>query len=510
MNETTKTLVFTGIALVLLAAASLATWLPDWRGSSAAFNEQGEPFFPKFAKALDEDPLAAQVLEVVAYDEETAKYIPFQVELRDGRWTIPSHHDYPADARDKLSRLAAQVAGLSKDAIRSDRAEDHEELGVIDPLDEESTSLKGRGIRVTLRPTPGGEPLADFILGKADPERPGLRYVRLPRKNRTYAAEVDLPDLTTRFADWIETDLVDVNVADATELAYETRKINPDRRSPDGAFLVQPGDPIVLEKAGAEDGGSDWSMEGLGPDERVSDTKVNDVIRAVDGLRIIGVRPLPYEREAILRSMVTKGFYPTEKGLLSNEGGLSVSTDDGLVYTLRFGEVTFAEGDALTAGVGEDEAKADEAEGEDAAEAEGSAEQTEGRYLLVTVDFDEDLIPRDEENANALPDDVFARAPDDPERVAAEKEAAAEAERRERARTTTIEASEKKLGELKETFGNWYYVVSGDDFRKVALPRESFILQPGEEEESTAPPPTPPFDLGGVGGLPPGLGIPGH
>ena len=72
MNETAKTLAFAGVALVLLAAASLATWLPDWRGPGAGFDDQGQPFFPEFAEAVDADPLAAKVLEVVEYGQPQA------------------------------------------------------------------------------------------------------------------------------------------------------------------------------------------------------------------------------------------------------------------------------------------------------------------------------------------------------------------------------------------------------------------------------------------------------
>ena len=298
---------------------------------------------------------------------------------------------------------------------------------MIDPLDEKATSLQGRGTRVTLRAAPGGEALADFILGEAVPDRQGLRYVRLPGKNRTYAAEVDL-DLSTRFSDWIDTDLLDVTTADATRLSYDTRKINPDEVGANGGYVVRPGDPIVLTKADGASS-SDWTMADLGADREVDSTKVSDVVRAVDALKIIGVRPLPRSRNAILRSLVSKGFYPTQQGdLLSNEGSLDVSTDEGIVYTLRFGEVTLASGEALTAGVGEDRDESAEAEEPDD---DAADDQTEGRYLLVSVAFDPALLPDDDaDDTDRLPDDVFARAKDDPNRVEADKKLAEEAERK--------------------------------------------------------------------------------
>jgi hypothetical protein len=513
MNETAKTLAFAGVALVTLAAASLATWLPDWRGPGAGFDDQGEAFFPAFAEAVDADPLAAKVLEVVSYDEDTAEVRPFQVEFRDGEWTIPSHHDYPADAQDRMARLAAQVADLTKEAIRSDRASDHEELGVIDPMDEKITSLKGRGTRVTLRGAPGGEAMADLILGRPVPEREGLRYVRIPGKNRVYSAAVDL-DLTTRFADWIDTDLLGASATQTRLISYDTRKVNPDERTADGAFVVRPGDPLVIRR----DDANDWTIDGLDPDQEVDSSKVGDLIRAVDALKIVGVRPLPSARNAILRSLVSKGFYPTQQGdLLSNEGSLTLANDEGVVYTLRFGEITLATGDELTAGVGEDQDASAEEGGEaaDASTDEESSEsgQTEGRYLIVSVAFDETYLAEDPDaSAGTLPDDVFARAPDDPARVEAEAKLAAEAERKQEARDQRISASKEKVAELNRQFANWYYVVPGDDFRKINLDRDAFLKAAGEPDAADAAAPPPSFGPGGFGpggGLPPGLNLPG-
>jgi len=513
MNEMTKTLGFAGMALILFAAACLATWLPDTRGLGSAFEDQGELFFPDFAGALEEDPLAARVLEVVEYNEDTAEISPFQIQLEEGEWTIPSHHGYPADAEEKLVELAAQIAQLKKQAIRSDRASDHEELGVLDPLDDSITTLQGRGTRVTLRDRPGGQALVDLIIGRSVPDREGLRYVREPGRNRVYTAEVDL-DLSTRFADWIDTDLLDVTVADVRELTYDTRKINPDRRTIDGAFLYEPSDPIELTKVETDDGSATWRLDGLEPPLEVDRDKVGDVIRAIDGLRIVGVRPLPTSLNAKLRSLVSKGFYPSANGeLLSNEGGVSVATDDGLVRTLRFGEIIIASGEELTAGVGEDKAPSaeDEQGTDDAGEEENDGDvQTENRYLYVDVQFDPALLEIEE--PDRFPTDVFARPKDDPKRIEAERKNAEKLQEYEEERQRMIAEGEERAAELREEFEKWYYVVPGDDFRKIAISREDFITTPGEEEAEDGQPasprnPTPNNPFGDVS-LPPGLGVP--
>ena len=53
---------------------------------------------------------------------------------------------------------------LRKDTIRSDKVEDQQAMGVVDPLDSKTTTLEGRGKRVTLKDA-SEKVLADFIIG---------------------------------------------------------------------------------------------------------------------------------------------------------------------------------------------------------------------------------------------------------------------------------------------------------------------------------------------------------
>ncbi len=522
MNETAKTLSFAGVAVILLGAAALASWLPEWQGRDAEFKELGTAFFPELQEKLEEEPLTIKALEVVGFDEETFQYQPFKVELKDGEWIIPSHHNYPADAAEKLARLGAQVARMKRDAIRSDYAQDHEELGVVDPLGDPKTTFKGRGTRVKLFEIPDGDPIAEFILGDVDDAQENLRFVRLPEQNRVYSAQIELDDLSTEFADWIDTDLLDITSAEVTKLEFETRRVDPDLFRRTGKVVLSPADPLFLEKeappADESMASPSWSLNDLLPDEEVDDSKVSGVISAVDNLRIIGVRPLPESDEDSFKSMLRRGFYPVnmpngDEGLLSNEGGVILDTDSGIRYDLRFGELFLATGKAVSAGEGEEQdpsASEEEDSSTEETSEDGESNQIEGRYLLVSVSFDPSLIPAEEEeetDPNALPDDLFARAKDDPVRLEAEAKAAEETARKARDRQRQIEEGREKAAELQEAFGTWYYVVTGDDFREVIVDRSNFIKDP--ESEPISPNPTPGFNPGGFqpGGLP-GFGNP--
>ena len=216
MTELEKTTAFGGAAILVVALA-LAT-APS-RSAPDAFFDVGETFFPDFT-----DPEAATSLEVVEFDEDTAAAAIFRVTNRNGLWTIPSHHDYPADGEERLANTAAGMIAITKDDFRSDSVTDHEAFGVIDPLDETVSTLRGRGRRVTFRGA-SEEVLADLVIGNPVEGRPGLNFVRVPDQNRVYAARTDI-GISTDFSDWIETNLLGVERDDVKRVELNEYQVD--------------------------------------------------------------------------------------------------------------------------------------------------------------------------------------------------------------------------------------------------------------------------------------------
>jgi hypothetical protein len=429
MSELKKTLSFAGGALVLalLAAATAPRAVrPD------AFSDVGEPFFPEF-----QDPNAAASLEVVEYDADTGSADAFKVVNDGGRWTIPSHHDYPADGEDRLARTAAGVIGIRKDDFRSDNTADHEALGVVDPLDETAAGLAGRGKRVTLRGG-GGEVLADFIVGAQPEGRTGYRFVRIPGQKRVYAAEMDV-DLSTRFDDWIEKDLLQVGRDEIARVVVMDYSI--DERS----GRLDQRDVLSLEREG-----STWKADGMRANQQVDSSKLNTLLSALDNLNIVGIRPKPSGLSATLsrteatpitqsdvRSLQSRGYYFTRDGrLVSNEGEVRAVTGDGVEYTLRFGELVYGSGEALTAGTGADPA-VEEAE-------RGTGEN---RYLFITADFDPESLPEPESGS----------------------EAHTEWEEK-------LKAAREKADRLNARFADWYYVIPAQSFENLRVSRREVVV----------------------------------
>jgi len=452
MNEKKTTYMFAGVALGLLLLALITT--PS-RITPDAFIDQGEAFYPEFT-----DPNEATSLEVIRWDEETGEAIPFKVIFADGRWSIPSHNNYPADGADRLSKTAAGAIGIVKDDYRSDNTSDWEACGVVDPLDESATSLTGRGERVTIRGA-NDKVLADYILGNKIEGREGFRFLRIPEQKRIYAVRTDF-DVSTKFSDWIEADLLQVPGPEDIEMA-----IIKDYRVNERQGRINERDEITLTRDGAA-----WKMNRMPRGKEANTTKITELMKAIDELSIVGVRPKPKGLSASLkrsstdtgmdmsdlRSLQSKGYYLVEgSGLFSNEGEVQVGTKSGILYTLRFGEVAYGSGLEVSAGGAE-------------ANTSGPAEN---RYLFVTTSFQEDRFKEPRRPANT---DFVGKADSlltDADRANQALQSAYDVWKKQ------VDDSRKLADDLNDRFANWYYVISDESFKKVKLNRVDLVQDKG-------------------------------
>lgn len=365
MNRTTLIMVVVAVLSAGGAYAMRPVELPP-----VEFEDAGLPLFPEFT-----DPATATSLEVKTWDEEQAKLVGFKVEFKDGVWVIPSHHDYPADATERMGKAAASFIGVLKDVVRSDLESDHAEFGVQDPEDP-AAKASGKGQRITMLDD-SGNTVVDIIVGKDVPEREGFKFVRFPEKNRTYAAKLEL-DISTEFTDWIDKDVLKLERDSVVEVVSDSYRVDEDTgrvvdRNPLG-FVRRD----KLDESGMPSGETEWVLaEGLEPPpgKELHETKVKQTFGAMARTKIVGVRPQP--ARLTKQALQAHGFFVSLDGktLFGNEGQLSVVCNDGVVYTVYFGEVTYATGAELTSGTKtEDSAEGDEA----------------NRYMWVVVGYDAD------------------------------------------------------------------------------------------------------------------------
>jgi hypothetical protein len=414
MNETTRTLTFVGVA-VALAAAAFGMHAVNQPASLAEFSDVGAEFYPDF-----DNPRNATGLRVAAYNDEAARVDVFNVEFKNGLWRIPSHHDYPADGEERLANTATSIIGLQRGALVSTSADDHKRLGVLDPLDRDVTGTEGRGDRITL--TKGDDVLADYIVGsRVEDGPPNTWHVRRADENRTYRVTLDL-DISTKFADWIEPDLLDFRRGDVRELVVDRYSVDQTRG------VVDPGTRSVLNRTSQDD---PWKLDGIDEQaQQVKTSTVNQMLNALEDLKIVGVRRKPAGLSANLRGegdgidtravldLEQKGFFLDARGaLVSDEGDFQLATADGARYVLRFGEV-FTGSDveievgqsspAETGEAGDDpgqetppdgqqsDAEATDDADDNAADGESESATDSGsrrnRYVFITAEFDESLI----------------------------------------------------------------------------------------------------------------------
>ena len=141
----------------------------------------------------------------------------------------------------------------------------------------------------------------------------------------------------------------------------------------------------------------------------------------------------------------------TKAQLLSNEGDLQLRLKDGVVYHLRFGDLTGTESEIASEG------------SPDSAPVMGV-----NRYLFITAEFDSAIIPPPEWRAvPEIPEDGEA---EELEQLTQEKEVAERANQREQERyDAEIESGQKRAAELSDRFADWYYVISEDVYKKIHL-----------------------------------------
>lgn len=392
------------VIMIVLALASFggAMAMRPVQMEPPTFEDTGEELFADFV-----DPNAATFLEVKDYDEDNAQLVAFSVKLEEGKWVIPSHNSYPADGTEQMGKAAASFIGARKDVVRSDDPADHAEFQVVDPEDP-GAEEGSRGRRVTIKDA-SGSVLVDVILGADVPERAGFKFLRYPDQDRVYAVQID-PQVSTKFTDWIEDDLLKMESDEIVAVLSNSYSVveSVDEASGQKQARLENDNPLYFEKGQNPDGSEgEWALASVpifGPDgqpidretyvgevelpppatepegKELNPTKVKQIVGASDRMKIVGVRPRsarfdPFEMQA-------RGFFlvgePPRMSLLGNEGEVRLYAKDGVVFTLYFGEVTYATGELLSAG-GEEGVVGEADKGENA---------RANRYMFVNVGYE--------------------------------------------------------------------------------------------------------------------------
>ena len=600
MNDGTKTGLFVGVATILAGLASW-TYFGDVPSNSEQFQLIGKPFYEQFTSSSQ-----ATSLEVIAIDDD-GQLQRFNVRENNGVWTIPSHFDYPAEAVERLARTSASLIGLEREALAGRLKSEHDRLGVRDPEAEDLEFPETAGQRITLKDA-NDDVVVDLIIGnevedespvdQGDQDVETLRdesqkvyYVRRFDEDQTYKVALNI-DLSTKFSDWIDPDLLRIETSRLTNIVVDNYKLE-ERASVQGVALVKSqGDQISLSKGQP----AGWQLEGIDEKtEKLNTTRVNEVVGVLDQMKIAGVRPKFTFKDQLLLTpelklnerpefkedkqafalairqmqgdLEEKGFNLAggengELQLVSRNGDLKIATDEGVVYTMNIGRAIEGSTEEIeVGGTTEGESKSadkensenEEAKSEDADSNQEQKPETEAeannRYLMIRVSFDEDMVanrpeipvkpiepPKPEgyqpaenqKKSEETPDDVDAppvnppenEKPDDKPDEKADGDQETDTEKPERKpefvaydqamkeheqkladyalamdRYTIdkggfekrVEEGKKRVDELNQRFGKWFYVISADNLKTLQLKREDLIEKVEAKPEPVRP-----------------------
>jgi hypothetical protein len=368
MSQTTKTVVFAGLA-ILSAALAFATRTGPV--GVAPPDQVGKPLFEQFS-----DPLVAKSLKIVRFDEDLANLREIEIKEVDGIWTLPSHQGYPADAENRIRDAATPFVSDLMTVIRvvTDEEGEHALYGVVEPSAEGSdVGDQGVGTLVTIKDA-AGDNLVNLVIGKEAGE--GQRYVRPagePKHSRVYVVKIDPEALPVRFDDWIDKDLLNISAWDIERLTLKdyTFQVAQTLRGPITDFEQR------LEITVSDDNGT-WTLDSLMEDrdgnltptellegEELNQERLNGLKSALDELEIVDVERKPsglgedlkadkgfFNDQGAVDSLAKRGIYAVElpngvAELLSTDGEVLVDTKDGVQYVLRFGQVAGVDADAI-------------------------------------------------------------------------------------------------------------------------------------------------------------------
>ncbi|MGC4004474.1 MAG: DUF4340 domain-containing protein [Pirellulales bacterium] len=190
------------------------------------------------------------------------KPVRFEVKQANDQWVLPSHNEYPADAKQQLVDASQALVGVK--AIGAEQDANHELYGVLDPTeDNKDKSPRGVGKLVVFRDAQN-KPIARLIVGKAlkevgrDEKDADVRFVRIQGQDPVYTAKLPEDKFSPKFEDWIERDLLKLSAFEINHVELLDSTIDI-ARSLQGLYIVDlPRQDIQLA---FDDKKNEWSLE---------------------------------------------------------------------------------------------------------------------------------------------------------------------------------------------------------------------------------------------------------
>ncbi len=199
--------------------------------------------------------------------------------------------------------MLASMGLTVSDAVRlllTKIAKEHERLGVVDPLSDEIEDPESVGKRISLKDA-DGEVVVDYIVGKeagevalSNTDQPfgtdgneKYYYARRPDEQHTYKVKLDI-DLSTKFSDWIDPDLLRVSRNDLTRIEIDNYTLEEDRSNPlaqTKALFKAQGDKLDISRRSNTD---PWELADLDPEkEELVTARIDQMLGVFDEMKMM-------------------------------------------------------------------------------------------------------------------------------------------------------------------------------------------------------------------------------
>jgi hypothetical protein len=448
--------ILTIVLAVLVVVTAIPAWMPQTREVDKPDDRSGEPI-GRSQLSLEE----VQSLRVASWDADESSAAVFEVTATKDGWVIPSHHDYPADAKDQVGRTTGSVVGVTYGDLIPVGPDDFGQLELLDPMDDtQSLESEGFGTRITIKDKSGAN-VVDLIVGDNVEGASGVRYVRDAGSNAVYTAKLNIM-FSTKFTDWVNRKLIDVEQADIKQLVIDRHMVD------EGQGAVEQGEKQMFSRVDVDN----WTTAEVPEGQGLAVDKVKDVLRKVTSLNLVGVRPFPTGGDLLAKlRLQAHGLFQAQNGqLYGNDGAIAIGTKEGMRYHLFFGEIAAGTGKDLSAGqlLSEEEAQALIDDNE--------AKEGNNRYMAIFVRYDPEL----DENYVAA-----KNAAEAPEATEGEEAAATDEEKQDMDPQAIANEGKAKAAELNARFTKYFYVIDNASFEKLK-PSESDLFKEVEKQEEPA------------------------
>ncbi|HMP79243.1 MAG TPA: DUF4340 domain-containing protein [Pirellulaceae bacterium] len=159
---------------------------------------------------VDLDAKQIRTLEISRVNADKNLLERVLLERRGEKWIFPNHASYTASNAFRIAAVINSLAECTVLELETDKQLDHLKFGVLDMDEPDATRNPGGvGWKVSVRDR-NQRVLANLIVGHLVTGAEGRqkRFVRVPGEPQVYVVDFDADALSTRFRDWVDSNLL--------------------------------------------------------------------------------------------------------------------------------------------------------------------------------------------------------------------------------------------------------------------------------------------------------------